>query len=549
MIVRRYPALSVNEDAPAVGEGAGRVAVERWAASGAMALTGTADEPLGPPAGLVAGVDELGRSFPGLDTLALLGERAALMGLWRRGSTSCGGSCRLFAAREGWLAVSLPRAEDLESVPAWLELDEPPPTTPAIWSAVSAAVATRDPAELVERAVILGLPVSRVAEAAGPAVVDVALGEAAPGDARRSPGGRPLGPVGGPALRRPARRRRRDGGQGRVHDASRWSETGAGGFLRPPQRAEAVRGARLRVVCRGADARRAGATGRRRDRGQPSARSSSWASGGRRRGRRPAGVGVDHRLRADRGVAGGLRRRRGVRRRPGGVARRRSDVLRGRRRGSGQRPDGCARPACDACWGAAGAACSTCRCRGRAPPWRDRRRQPHGRRWRAPSAAGGGSARPFGADGGRPRRVGRAMKKACRSGSNATRGGDGSRGSGARARGGDDAPRMTETMTPGTGSRGGDPDHRCSPAPRPGHHGQRDQAVREPRALSSPSFASGLPVSESPIQSDRWNWRASWRSVGTVRHAAGHGKVGRRRRRGVLGRASLSRTAKPLANG
>ncbi len=80
--------------------------------------------------------------------------------------------------------MSLPRAEDLESVPAWLELDEPPPTTPATWSAVSAAVATRDPAELVERAVMLGLPVSRVAEAAGPAVVDVALGEAAPGDAR-----------------------------------------------------------------------------------------------------------------------------------------------------------------------------------------------------------------------------------------------------------------------------------------------------------------------------------------------------------------------------
>ncbi len=194
MIARRYPAPSVSEDDPvertavertAVERGAvERMAVERWAASGAMALTGTADEPLGPPAGLVAGVEELSRSFPSLDTLALLGERAALMGLWRRGTTSCGGSCRLLPARQGWLAVSLPRAEDLESVPAWLELDEPPPTTPATWAAVSAAVATRDPAELEERAVILGLPVSRLAAAAGPAVVDVALGEAPPGDAR-----------------------------------------------------------------------------------------------------------------------------------------------------------------------------------------------------------------------------------------------------------------------------------------------------------------------------------------------------------------------------
>ena len=174
----------MSDDAPVEREAAERVAAERWAASGAMALTGTPDQPLGPPAGLVTGLDVTGRRFPDLDALALLGERAALMGLWRRGTTSCGGSCRILPAREGWLAVSMPRAEDLESVPAWLELDEPPPTTPAIWSAVSAAVGTRDPAELVERAVILGLPVCRVAEAAGPAVVDVALGEAAPVDAR-----------------------------------------------------------------------------------------------------------------------------------------------------------------------------------------------------------------------------------------------------------------------------------------------------------------------------------------------------------------------------
>jgi hypothetical protein len=148
-----------------------------------MALTGTPEQPLGPPGGLVGGVDALGRNFAGLDTLALLGERAALMGLWRRGATSCGGSSRLVRAAEGWLAVSLPRVEDLEAVPAWLELEHAPPTTPRIWSEVAAAAANRDPAELVERAVLLGLPVSRVAEATGPAVVDVALGDATPDDA------------------------------------------------------------------------------------------------------------------------------------------------------------------------------------------------------------------------------------------------------------------------------------------------------------------------------------------------------------------------------
>jgi hypothetical protein len=69
--------------------------LERWATSGVMALTGTAGRALGPPIGLLEGLDRLAPSFPDLDPLALLGERAALMGLWRRGSTSCGGSCRL----------------------------------------------------------------------------------------------------------------------------------------------------------------------------------------------------------------------------------------------------------------------------------------------------------------------------------------------------------------------------------------------------------------------------------------------------------------------
>jgi hypothetical protein len=132
-----------------------------------MALTGRPETPLGPPAGLVEGMDRLARPFPGLDALALLGERAALMGLWRRGSTSCGGSCRLLPAAEGWLAVSLPRAEDMASVPAWLELDETPATPPATWKAVAGALARRHPDELVGRAVLLGLAVARVGEAAG----------------------------------------------------------------------------------------------------------------------------------------------------------------------------------------------------------------------------------------------------------------------------------------------------------------------------------------------------------------------------------------------
>ena len=173
-MARRYPAPV--DDSP----------VDRWAASGAMTLTGLPDLPLGPPDGLVQGIDQLAGPFPGLDALALLGERAALMGLWRRGTTSCGGSCRLLPAARGWVAVSLPRAADMEVVPAWLELDVAPETVPETWSAVADTLVRRDADEVVARAALLGLPVARVGEATGSAaVVRVALG---PGPARQPAG-------------------------------------------------------------------------------------------------------------------------------------------------------------------------------------------------------------------------------------------------------------------------------------------------------------------------------------------------------------------------
>jgi crotonobetainyl-CoA:carnitine CoA-transferase CaiB-like acyl-CoA transferase len=151
--------------------------VQRWAKSGAMALTGWPDIPLGPPAGLIDAVDDLARPFGGLDALALLGERAVHMGLWRRGTTSCGGSCRLLASGNGHLAVSLARDEDFEAVPAWLELDRTLANAPAAWSAVADAVATRDVDELVERAGLLGLPVARLGEAVGePGVARLPVG-------------------------------------------------------------------------------------------------------------------------------------------------------------------------------------------------------------------------------------------------------------------------------------------------------------------------------------------------------------------------------------
>ncbi|MEO6026557.1 MAG: CoA transferase [Candidatus Binatia bacterium] len=145
-----------------------------WAASGSMALTGTAD---GPPAlapgHLAAAAHGAASAFAALaqaslaDTLdgaALLGERAALLGLSRRGTTSAGGHCRLVRARDGWIAVNLPRPDDLATVPAWLEraCDADP------WETITHAAGERAAASLVARGRLLGLA---VAPAAPPADV------------------------------------------------------------------------------------------------------------------------------------------------------------------------------------------------------------------------------------------------------------------------------------------------------------------------------------------------------------------------------------------
>ena len=100
-----------------------------WAASGGMALTGQADgAPVASPApafGLLSTVvAELAsvtratgvevRADPG----ELLAGRAALSGFSRRGRVSAGGSARLLRAADGWCAVNLSRADDVEAVPA-----------------------------------------------------------------------------------------------------------------------------------------------------------------------------------------------------------------------------------------------------------------------------------------------------------------------------------------------------------------------------------------------------------------------------------------------
>jgi hypothetical protein len=147
----------------------------RWARSGLMALTGPADGPPRlPPGDPMTGIDllvsqvevaaaQLGRPIR-LDP-RLLTERAALAGLGRQGRIACGGGARLVEARDGWLAVNLPRENDRLSVPAWLGPGLPDDP----WAAVARGVRGRSLADLVESGRRLDLAVGAVGGLAAPA--------------------------------------------------------------------------------------------------------------------------------------------------------------------------------------------------------------------------------------------------------------------------------------------------------------------------------------------------------------------------------------------
>jgi hypothetical protein len=152
-------------------------ALADWAASGAMALTGRADGPPlvapGRPASAVrSALDRLGMAVPGI-----LGERAAYAALHRNGPWSCGGSMRIVPTADGHLALSLPRASDLDLVPALVEhsVEEP-------WSAVTSWARAVPTTEVVERVELLGLAGGAVPShpVQGAGVTSTALGRRAP---------------------------------------------------------------------------------------------------------------------------------------------------------------------------------------------------------------------------------------------------------------------------------------------------------------------------------------------------------------------------------
>lgn len=137
----------------------------RLAACGLLALSGRPERPCLDGAAVLAAFDELAAqvathsAFIGRRVVVreeILTERARLLGLSRRGRISVNGSCRLIRARDGWLAVNLPRADDVACVPAWLEM----PTGEDVWQVIEQEARNRPCMALVERARLLGLAVS-----------------------------------------------------------------------------------------------------------------------------------------------------------------------------------------------------------------------------------------------------------------------------------------------------------------------------------------------------------------------------------------------------
>ena len=135
-----------------------------------MALTGEADGPALDPGSTAAELAARWAAPFDLDE-RVLGERAALAGLSRRGIISAGGACRMLRAADGWIAISLARPEDIDSVPAVIEA----PVTGDPWEALADHTRNRPSAEVVDRCLLLAMAASVVGREAGradPAAAD-----------------------------------------------------------------------------------------------------------------------------------------------------------------------------------------------------------------------------------------------------------------------------------------------------------------------------------------------------------------------------------------
>lgn len=141
---------------------------------------------MGPLAGTLRGLagrisdQAAALGWRGAFDLTGLTDRSGDLDLGAPGLVSPNGSCRLVRAADGWLAVNLPRPDDLDLVPAWLDGGSA--------EALDEMAARRPWRALVAGARELGLPVAGVGEIA-------ASGAAAPLLPAGRPGPRPQATV------------------------------------------------------------------------------------------------------------------------------------------------------------------------------------------------------------------------------------------------------------------------------------------------------------------------------------------------------------------
>ena len=173
--------------------------VAAWAASGAMYLTGPASGPPSvSPAGIVRPLIGLGDALASatgrlgtaveVDAVGLTAQRAAFTGFGRGGSRSAGGYAQMVRARDGWLALNLPRPSDAEALPALVgtpvdagdqfpgHASTPNPSLALVsapgdagnWPEIEERLAAMARSEVVEAASLLGLAVAAVGETPRP---------------------------------------------------------------------------------------------------------------------------------------------------------------------------------------------------------------------------------------------------------------------------------------------------------------------------------------------------------------------------------------------